>query len=218
MLSALSIRDVVLIESLDLEIEPGFTALTGETGAGKSILLDALGLALGERAERGLVRYGAQRGQATAVFDVGDDHPAGALLEELDLPQPEDGRIVLRRSVTLDGKSRAYVNDAPASVSALRRLGAALLEIHGQHASVGLMDASTHRDLLDVYARASGLKADVLAAWRELDEARTRLDDAQKAARRASSDRDYRLMSCQNSNDWPQKRAKNKSSTGNGAR
>jgi DNA repair protein RecN (Recombination protein N) len=191
MLSALSIRDVVLIESLDLEIEPGFTALTGETGAGKSILLDALGLALGERADRGLVRHGAQKGQATAVFDVADDHPACALLEEFDLPEPEDGRIVLRRSVGLDGKSRAYVNDAPASVSALRRLGSALLEIHGQHASVGLMDSNTHRDLLDIYARCSGLKAEVLAAWRELDEARHRLEDAQKQARRASSDRDY---------------------------
>jgi DNA repair protein RecN (Recombination protein N) len=191
MLSALSIRDVVLIESLDLEIEPGFTALTGETGAGKSILLDALGLALGERADRALVRHGAQRGQATAVFDVTENHPAYAMLDEFDLPEPEDGRIVLRRSVGLDGKSRAYVNDAPASVSALRRLGAALLEIHGQHASVGLMDSTTHRDLLDVYARCSGLKADVLAAWRELDEARTRLEDAEKQARRASSDRDY---------------------------
>jgi DNA repair protein RecN (Recombination protein N) len=191
MLSALSIRDVVLIESLDLDIEPGFTALTGETGAGKSILLDALGLALGERAERGLVRHGAQRGQATAVFDVSDDHPACALLEELDLPEAEDGRIVLRRSVTLDGKSRAYVNDAPASVSALRRLGASLLEIHGQHASVGLMDAGTHRDLLDIYARNSGLKASVQAAWRDLDEAQNRLDTAQNQARRASSDRDY---------------------------
>lgn len=191
MLSALSIRDVVLIEALDLEIEPGFTALTGETGAGKSILLDALGLALGERAERGLVRYGAQRGQATAVFEVQDDHPACAMLNELDLPAPEDGRIVLRRSVGLDGKSRAYVNDAPASVGALRRLGGALLEIHGQHASIGLMDANTHRDLLDSYAHNSMLKADVLAAWRELDEARNRLDEAQRLARRASSDRDY---------------------------
>jgi DNA repair protein RecN (Recombination protein N) len=191
MLSALSIRDVVLIESLDLEIEAGFTALTGETGAGKSILLDALGLALGERADRGLVRHGAQRGQATAVFEVQTDHPACAMLDELDLPEPEDGRIVLRRSVGLDGKSRAYVNDAPASVGALRRLGGALLEIHGQHASVGLMDANTHRDLLDTYARSSALKADVLAAWRELDEARTRLEEAEKQARRASSDRDY---------------------------
>lgn len=191
MLSALSIRDVVLIESLDLEIEPGFTALTGETGAGKSILLDALGLALGERADRALVRHGAQRGQASAVFDVQNDHPACAMLEELDLPEPEVGRIVLRRSVGLDGKSRAYVNDAPSSVGALRRLGGALLEIHGQHASVGLMDANTHRDLLDSYARCSGLKAEVVAAWREMDEARSRLDDAEKQARRASSDRDY---------------------------
>ena len=191
MLSALSIRDVVLIESLDLEIESGFTALTGETGAGKSILLDALGLALGERADRGLVRHGAGRGQATAVFEVQDNHPACDLLTELDLPAPEDGRIVLRRSVGLDGKSRAYVNDAPASVGALRRLGSVLLEIHGQHASVGLMDSNTHRDLLDTYARCGGLKSDVFAAWRELDDARARLLDAEKQARRASSDRDY---------------------------
>eukprot|EP01030_Chromulinospumella_sphaerica_P026095 gene26095-26269_t len=93
MLIALSIRDVVLIETLDLDIEPGFTALTGETGAGKSILLDALGLALGERADRGLVRHGAERAQASAIFEIGDLHPAIALLEELDLPEAEDGRI-----------------------------------------------------------------------------------------------------------------------------
>jgi DNA repair protein RecN (Recombination protein N) len=191
MLSALSIRDVVLIESLDLDIEPGFTALTGETGAGKSILLDALGLALGERGDRALVRHGAQRGQASAVFDVPDRHPALELLEEFDLPAPEDGRIVLRRSIGLDGKSRAYVNDAPASIGALRRLGSVLLEIHGQHASVGLMDPSSHRDLLDIYARVSPLKSEVQAAWRALDEARNRLEHATQQARRASSDRDY---------------------------
>lgn len=191
MLIGLSIRDVVLIETLDLEIEPGFTALTGETGAGKSILLDALGLALGERADRGLVRHGAERAQASAIFEVGDHHPAIALLEELDLPEAEDGRIVLRRSISLDGKSRAYVNDGPASVSALRRLGACLLEIHGQHASVGLMDPSTHRDLLDVFAKAGPLKAQVGEAWRTLEAARSELEEAETRARRASTDRDY---------------------------
>lgn len=191
MLIALSIRDVVLIEALDLEIEPGFTALTGETGAGKSILLDALGFALGERADRGLVRQGAERAQASAVFEIGARHPALGLLEELDLPEAEDGRIVLRRSISLDGKSRAYVNDAPASVGALRRLGACLLEIHGQHASVGLMDPTTHRDLLDVFAKAGPLKARTYEAWRDLDAARAALDFAEQQARRASTDRDY---------------------------
>jgi DNA repair protein RecN (Recombination protein N) len=191
MLSALSIRDVVLIESLDLDIDSGFTALTGETGAGKSILLDALGLALGERADRGLVRQGAARAQASAVFDVHDAHPACALLTELDLPSSEDGRIVVRRSVALDGKSRAYVNDAPASLNALRKVAGALLEIHGQHASVGLMDAGTHRDLLDSFAQFGDLKANVLVAWKQVEEARHRLEAAQNEGRRSSTDRDY---------------------------
>lgn len=191
MLSALSIRDVVLIESLDLDIDSGFTALTGETGAGKSILLDALGLALGERADRGLVRQGATRAQASAEFDVPETHSACALLIELDLPASEDGRIVLRRSVALDGKSRAYVNDAPASLNVLRKVAGALLEIHGQHASVGLMDANTHRDLLDSFAQFDDLKADVLLAWRQVEEARHRLEAAEKEGRRTSTDRDY---------------------------
>jgi DNA repair protein RecN (Recombination protein N) len=191
MLSVLSIRDVVIIEALDLEIEAGFTALTGETGAGKSILLDALGLALGERADRGLVRNGAQRAQATAVFEIEPAHPAHVLLQEFDLPPAEEGRIVLRRSIGLDGKSRAFVNDAPASVSALRKLGACLLEIHGQHASIGLMDPTTHRDLLDVFAKASVLKSAVGEAWRTLEDAKAQLEDALSRARRASTDRDY---------------------------
>ncbi|GIU67553.1 DNA repair protein RecN [Candidatus Phycosocius spiralis] len=191
MLSLLSIRDVVLIEALDLEIEPGFTALTGETGAGKSILLDALGLALGERADRSLVRNGAQRAQATAVFEIEPAHRAHVVLQECDLPPAEEGRIVLRRSIGLDGKSRAFVNDAPASVNALRKLGACLLEIHGQHASIGLMDPTTHRDLLDVFAKASVLKATVGQAWRTLEDAKAQLEDALSRARRASTDRDY---------------------------
>ncbi|MEN9855592.1 MAG: hypothetical protein RLZZ157_718, partial [Pseudomonadota bacterium] len=191
MLVALSIRDVVLIEALDLDIEAGFTALTGETGAGKSILLDALGLALGERSDRALVRDGAQRAQASAVFDVSPVHPARAVLSELDLPEPEDGRLVLRRVVGLDGKSRAFVNDVPASVGALRRLAGVLLEVHGQHASIGLMDWATHRALLDGFADCAALAGAVRDAWTALDEAHTRLEDAHKQAARAATDRDY---------------------------
>jgi DNA repair protein RecN (Recombination protein N) len=191
MLTALSIRDIVLIEALDLDIEPGFTALTGETGAGKSILLDALMLALGERAERGLVRAGAERAQATAVFAAGPDHPVHALLGELDLPPAEEGEVILRRSVAADGRSRASVNDAPASVSALKRLAACLIEVHGQHASTGLMDPGTHRGLLDLYARAEGALADVGAAFEQWREARAQLELAQARLARAGTEREW---------------------------
>lgn len=189
MLTALSIRDIVLIEALDLQIEPGFTALTGETGAGKSILLDALALALGERADRGLVRAGAERAQATAVFHTGADHPVHAVLEELDLPAAEDGDVVLRRSVTVDGRSRATVNDAPASAGALRRLAGALIEVHGQHASTGLMDQGSHRALLDSFARTGPLLADVAAAWDGWKAAREAHDAARARLARAGSER-----------------------------
>lgn len=191
MLTGLSIRDVVLIDALDLEIEAGFTALTGETGAGKSILLDALGLALGERAERGLVRDGADRASASAVFEIGPAHPVLALLGELGLDLPEDGRLVLRRAVTRDGKSRAYVNDAPASVGALRQIAGLLLEVHGQHASVGLMDVSTHRALLDQHARAGAQVSAVAAAWRAREEAGAALEAARTRLARAGDERDY---------------------------
>lgn len=191
MLTGLSIRDVVLIDALDLEIEDGFTALTGETGAGKSILLDALGLALGDRADRALVRAGAERASATAAFDVGDSHPARAILSELDLPEPEDGRLVLRRSVSLDGKSRAHVNDAPTSAAVLRRLGEVLLEVHGQHASAGLMDPASHRMLLDLFGRTGAQRNVVAAAYGAMESARAALNAALEAQRRASTDRDY---------------------------
>jgi DNA repair protein RecN (Recombination protein N) len=191
MLTGLSIRDVVLIDGLDLEIEAGFTALTGETGAGKSILLDALGLALGDRADRGLVRAGAERASAGAVFEVGEGHAVLEVLADLDLPEPEDGRLVLRRSIGVDGKGRAHVNDAPASAGALRRLGAALLEVHGQHASASLMDPASHRALLDQHARNGPERAAAAQAWAAREEARETLDRALAVARRASTDRDY---------------------------
>jgi DNA repair protein RecN (Recombination protein N) len=188
MLVGLSIRDVVLIEALDLEIAGGFTALTGETGAGKSILLDALGLALGARSDKGLVRAGAERASAAATFEPPADHPAHVLLEELGLPPAEDGQLVLRRLLSADGKSRAFVNDAPATAQALARLGASLLEVHGQHAAVGLLDAQSHRPLLDRHAGADGLLSETAAAWERLRAARA----AQEAlrARQADADRE----------------------------
>lgn len=188
MLVGLSIRDVVLIEALDLEIRGGFTALTGETGAGKSILLDALGLALGARSDKGLVRAGAERASASATFEPPADHPAHALLEELGLPPAEEGMLVLRRVLGADGKSRAFVNDAPATAQALVRLGAGLLEVHGQHAATGLLDAASHRPLLDRFAGAEALLAQTAAAWAALKAARATHEAL--LARQAEADRE----------------------------
>src|SRR3954467_2871704 len=136
MLTALSIRDVVLIERLDLSFGPGLTVLTGETGAGKSILLDSLGLALGARAETGLVRTGAEQAGVTACFSLPPGHAVRALLAEQGLAEHglEDGdEIVLRRVVGRDGRSRGFVNDQPVGVGLLRRVGELLVEVQGQH-------------------------------------------------------------------------------------
>src|SRR5882762_9918475 len=143
MLSRLSIRDVVLIDQLDLEFSPGLTVLTGETGAGKSILLDALSLALGARGDASLVRAGTTEGDVTAVFDVAADHPARTLAHEVGIAA--EGELILRRVQGADGKSRAYVNDQPVSVALLRRIGATLVEIHGQHDERAFVDRSAHR-------------------------------------------------------------------------
>ncbi|MCA6285331.1 MAG: AAA family ATPase, partial [Phenylobacterium sp.] len=133
MLTGLWIRDVVLIESLDLAVGPGLTALTGETGAGKSILLDSLGLATGARAEVGLVRRGAAQASATASFSPSPDHLVWRLLEARGLSAAPGEDLILRRVLSADGRSRAFVNDQPSSVGALREIGALLVEIHGQH-------------------------------------------------------------------------------------
>src|ERR1700756_1369868 len=152
MLIGLTIRDVVLVEALDLAVGPGLTVLTGETGAGKSIILDALGLAAGARADAGLVRQGAERAVVTAVFALPPGHAAWAVLEEkgLDFDRSED--LVLRRQVGADGRSRAFVNDQAVGVAVLKELGEVLIEVHGQHETVGLLDARAHRGLLDAFA------------------------------------------------------------------
>jgi len=167
MLVRLSIRDIVLIDRLDIDFASGLSVLTGETGAGKSILLDAFGLALGARGDSSLVRHGADQGQVTAVFEVAGDHPAWSVLASNDIAS--DDQLILRRVQLADGRTRGFVNDQPVSVQILKSLGSALVEIHGQHDERALIDAASHRVLLDAYG---GLEADahkvgrLWAAWR----------------------------------------------------
>jgi DNA repair protein RecN (Recombination protein N) len=179
MLIGLGIRDVVLIERLDLAFGPGLTALTGETGAGKSIILDALGLATGRRADAGLVRRGADQASASAIFALAPGHAVWAILEDKGLGCPPDEDLVLRRTLSADGRSRAFVNDQPATVAVLRELGALLLEVHGQHETVGLLDAATHRPLLDAFGGLGPELAACAEAWSRWRAAR---DEAQRLA------------------------------------
>ncbi len=153
MLIQLSIRDIVLIERLDLAFETGLSVLTGETGAGKSILLDSLSLALGGRGDGGLVRHGEDKGQVTAVFDVGMDHGARKLLRENGID--DEGDLIFRRQQSSDGRTKAYVNDQPVSVQLMRQAGQMLVEIHGQHDDRALVDTNAHRTLLDAFAGIS---------------------------------------------------------------
>ncbi|QCI97442.1 DNA repair protein RecN [Agrobacterium larrymoorei] len=172
MLVQLSIRDIVLIERLDLGFEAGLSVLTGETGAGKSILLDSLSLALGGRGDGGLVRHGEDKGQVTATFEVGMDHPARLLLRENGLD--DDGDLIFRRVQSADGRTKAYVNDQAVSVQMMRQLGQHLVEIHGQHDDRALVDTNAHRTLLDAFA---GLTEEVISVqglyrtWRDAERA-----------------------------------------------
>src|SRR5580698_5793248 len=194
MLARLSIRDIVLIERLDIEFARGLAVLTGETGAGKSILLDAFALALGGRGDATLVRHGAEQGQVTAVFDVPKDHPAAALLAENGLDDTgfqDSCEMILRRVQLADGRTRAFINDQAISVQTLKALGAALVEIHGQHDERALVDASTHRRLLDAF---SSLEKDVAALeklWEARRDANRVLDDHRAGMERAAREADY---------------------------
>jgi DNA repair protein RecN (Recombination protein N) len=165
MLLGLTIRDVVLIDRLDLSFRSGLCVLTGETGAGKSILLDALGLALGVRAESGLVRAGAEQAVVSAEFAIADDHPVRRVLAEAGIAVEGD-TLVLRRVVNGDGRSRAFVDDQPASVGLLRQAGEMLVEIQGQFAQRGLLDPATHREVLDAFGVSPAALGAVSEAWR----------------------------------------------------
>ncbi len=189
MLTALSIRNVVLIEKLDLTFRHGLCVLTGETGAGKSILLDALGLALGARAETGLLRQGSNSAVVTACFEVPADHPANRLLAEHEIGIEET--LLLRRTLNAAGRTRAFINDQSTSVGLLKKVGESLIEIQGQFEQHGLLDSATHLSLLDVFGRLQ-VKAqevhDAFHAWRD-----TQLEQskATEDAERARRDEDY---------------------------
>jgi DNA repair protein RecN (Recombination protein N) len=189
MLSRLSIRDIVLIDRLDIDFADGLAVLTGETGAGKSILLDAFALALGARGDQTLVRQGIEQGQVTAVFEVARNHPARAILKADDIPAEDD--LILRRVQFADGRTRAFVNDQPVSVQVMKQLGEALVEIHGQHDERALTDAATHRRLLDAFGGLESAAARVAALW----EAR-RAAEAEAASHRAEVTR------AQRESDW----------------
>jgi DNA repair protein RecN (Recombination protein N) len=187
MLTGLSIRDVVLIEALDLDFSAGLGVLTGETGAGKSILLDALGLALGARADSGLVRSGSDKAQVTASFEA----PANvaALLADNDIEIDAGEPLLIRRSVKADGGSKAFINDQPCSAALLRDVGACLVEIHGQHDDRGLLNPRGHRALLDTFGRCD--TASVAANFTAWQEAKARLDIAREALENAARDREW---------------------------
>ena len=171
MLTLLDIRNIVLIEALTLDFAAGLSVLTGETGAGKSILLDALGLALGGRGDAALVRNGADSARVTAEFDVVAAHPARALLAGNDIDI--DGNIIVRRQIKADGGSRAFINDQPVSAALLREAGALLVEIHGQSDDRGLLAARGHRALLDNFGGLAAPLAAVRSAYAALATART---------------------------------------------
>lgn len=190
MLASLRIRDIVLIEALDLALEPGLCVLTGETGAGKSIILDALGFALGDKADRGLVRAGASQAVVSAAFELDPSHPAHARLRESGIDSAS-GSLVLRRSMGEDGRSRAFINDEPVTLALLKAVGETLVEVHGQHDDRGLLDPTSHRALLDAFGGLdveAATLAEAYAAWRTAEAALARHRDE---AARAAADADY---------------------------
>jgi DNA repair protein RecN (Recombination protein N) len=191
MLASLSVRDIVLIEKAELHFAPGLNVLTGETGAGKSILLDALGLASGARgAGRAGLRPGAMQGSAVAVFEPAKAHPAHAIARENGL-EGEAGEIILRRVVSSDGRTRAFVNDQPVGVALAREIGAALLEVHGQTDDRGLFDGGTHRALLDSFGGHTALAERVAELYAAHARALTRREELLNARKGAAEERDF---------------------------
>ncbi|MEM9580455.1 MAG: DNA repair protein RecN [Pseudomonadota bacterium] len=189
MLRTLDIRDILIIDHLDLAFQPGLNVLTGETGAGKSILLDSLGFVLGWRGRAELVRQGAAQGEVTAVFDLPMTHPAQAILSEAGLPGGEE--LILRRVNSRDGRKTAWVNDRRCSGEVLRSLSDTLVELHGQHDDRGLLDPKGHLDLLDAYMARPDLLAGVQDAWRVRSRARKSLADLEAALDEVRAEEDF---------------------------
>lgn len=189
MLTLLHIKNVVLIDQMSLEFKTGLSALTGETGAGKSILLDSLGLALGMRAEAGLVRKGTDQAVVSAEFELDDAHPVFALLKEqgIEVVSP----LILRRILGSDGRSRAFINDEPVSISFMKEVGDSLVDIHGQFETYGLLNPATHREMLDIYAGNEDLLNEITASYQKMRDAENALIEAKDKASRAAENEAY---------------------------
>ncbi len=192
MLLSLNIKNVVLISHLVIEFKGGLCVLTGETGAGKSVLLDSLGLALGVRAESGLVRQGEESASVTAAFQLSDDHGAIDLLNNADI-EFEDDVLLLRRIVSANGKSRAFINDQPVSVSLLKSVGDTLVEIHGQFETQGLLNPATHRGMLDEYAGI--IERDLTKVWDAWKTEEQAFHDMKNLSARAREEEEYIRLS-----------------------
>ena len=190
MLLSLDIRDLLIIEKMSLDFQPGLNVLTGETGAGKSILLDALGCVLGWRGRADLVRDGAEQGEVTAEFVLGPDHPAIDVLATADIA-PDDGQIVLRRVVTASGRKTAFINDRRVGGELLRQLSDTLVELHGQHDDRGLLNARGHRRLLDSFGGLERQVAQSAQLWRDHAKAQLQLQEAQAAAAAIKAEEDF---------------------------
>ena len=193
MLTHLTIQNIVLIKSLSLTMDKGMTALTGETGAGKSILLDSLGLALGDRADSGLLRKGADQGSVTASFDLPSHHEVFTMLREQDFEA--DGELIIRRTLGADGRSKAFLNDRPISVSMLKDIGDRLVDIHGQFETHGLLDSKAHAALVDSFGALKGDVEAVRAAWATWRAAQKALAEHQEKLAKAKADEEY-LTAC----------------------
>ena len=190
MLRHLSIRNIVLIRALDLEFTPGLNVMTGETGAGKSILMDALGYALGRQVRRDLVRAGAGEGTVAAEFEIPGDHPVNLVLDEAGL-EPAGGELLLRRIASEDGRARAFVNDQRVSGRVLRDIGTLLVEVHGQHDDRGLLNPRSHRALLDTYGGLEGAVFGTRGAWTTWQALRRQHQDAAAELEKAATDADF---------------------------
>ncbi|MEO1000845.1 MAG: AAA family ATPase, partial [Pseudomonadota bacterium] len=189
MLTSLAVRDIILIEALELDFGPGLNVLTGETGAGKSILLDSLGFALGWRRRGEMLRAGAEEGEVTAVFEVAPDHPVQAVLAEAGWPVAEE--VILRRTVRGGGRAAAFLNDRRATGELLRAVAETLVEVHGQHDDRGLLNPRGHRALLDAFAGADAALGATRGAWTRLRAAEGALADARAVAEEAARDAEF---------------------------
>jgi DNA repair protein RecN (Recombination protein N) len=194
MLRQLAVHNIVLVARLELEFEPGLGVLTGETGAGKSILLDALGLALGARADAGLVRGGQEGAAVSAELELPSGHPALALLEEQGMEVERGEPLIVRRTLKVDGGSRAFIAGAGVPAGLLRDIGALVVEVHGQHDDRGLLNPRGHRALLDTFGKLD--TSAVGKAWTEVTRIEAELLEARAAAAAAERDRDYLEHSC----------------------